>query len=182
VEARMKRRLAAMAALLVVLGSTSAYANTIFDFSITNSTTGTASGQFITTDVVNGQYTVLDVTGFVNGAAITGALGPGSYGSNDNQVFDAPNAPVDSAGVAFSAGGLSYNIFAQTLNPLVFGFCVSTAQSNCNNSQADNAPTAVFTLTSASAVPGPIVGAGLPGLLAAFGAMLAWRRRKAVTA
>ncbi len=36
---------------------------------------------------------------------------------------------------------------------------------------------------SALGVPGPIAGAGLPGLLAGFGAMLAWyRKRRAVAA
>jgi hypothetical protein len=37
---------------------------------------------------------------------------------------------------------------------------------------------AVFTFSSSSPVPGPIVGAGLPGLVFAFGGMLTWRCRK----
>ena len=37
-------------------------------------------------------------------------------------------------------------------------------------------------VVNTAAVPGPIVGAGLPGLMMALGGLIAWRRRKAQAA
>jgi hypothetical protein len=45
-----------------------------------------------------------------------------------------------------------------------------------------NGSTGTLSISEASPVPGPIVGAGLPGLVMAFSGLLAWRRRKAVAA
>ena len=45
----------------------------------------------------------------------------------------------------------------------------------------DNTGSVAATIT-ASAVPGPIVGAGLPGLVMALGGLIAWRRRKMAAA
>ena len=41
---------------------------------------------------------------------------------------------------------------------------------------------ATFSATIASPVPGPVIGAGLPGLAMALGALVAWRRRRAAAA
>ena len=38
----------------------------------------------------------------------------------------------------------------------------------------NNSRDATFSVTIASPVPGPIVGAGLPGLVMAFGGLIAW--------
>jgi hypothetical protein len=47
-----------------------------------------------------------------------------------------------------------------------------------SNTTATSAVLYGHSVTSASPVPGPIVGAGLPGLVMAFGGLIAWRRRR----
>ena len=68
--------------------------------------------------------------------------------------------------------GTSSYYFSVVLNPPNDSF------NSYNPGLIMNAPQ----VSEAAAVPGPIVGAGLPGLVMAFGGLLAWRRRRMAAA
>ena len=76
---------------------------------------------------------------------------------------------------------MSFVVDEVAAGPMAVGFN-GTAGQSANNKEINwdivSAPSG-----NTRSVPGPVVGAGLPGLLAGFGAMLAWyRKRRAVVA
>jgi hypothetical protein len=133
-----------------------------------------ASGTLQATFLSGITYQVTAITGTDNfGDTISGPLiGPPQFA--DNLLFYPASAPaqIDSAGIGFILTGpfASADKFYRVTSTDVLATC-STPPPSCN-AFLDGG---TFT---ASAVPGPIAGAGLPGLALAFGGALVWWRRR----
>ena len=118
---------------------------------------------------VNSADLITRITGTFHSATITGL----SFAADDI-LFPNGNSPtgklLDVSGVAFLTGSTVVNIFGA---PAGYGVTVGTGPSSFGS----------FTATPIPSAPGPIAGAGLPGLIfagAIFAAagLLGWWRRK----
>jgi hypothetical protein len=108
--------------------------------------------------------------------AVVGACGNGassllcgsamSFDISNFQGFGAATNPYDPP----PAGGPTFPIYAA-----VDVFMPSPCSGACTGTVGLTSPPVP---TLFSSVPGPIAGAGVPGLVMAFGGLLAWRRRK----
>jgi hypothetical protein len=164
-----------LAGLTVAVAISAAQANT-YDWTFTGSVTG--SGSLMTQGSCGtGCETITAIGGTFAGVQIDALLPSGTWpgptvGSNDNQLFPTSPSYLDFSGVSFSRISASNaNIYWDS--PLsTYGFCLVDAPS-CGVGN-----TGVFSIAPVVGVPGPIVGAGLPGILFAGGGLLAWWRRK----
>jgi PEP-CTERM motif len=159
----------ALIAIGLALLTTSAKA-AVFDFTITSST-GDATGEFTATGGPT-NFNVTNVAGELNGTPFSSAVN--TYGDADNILTPGGPFLADRAGIAFEAGGLDYNIFHNGTEGKIYSFCVSSVEPSCTGGEADDAPSATFTL---GGVPEPavwammLVGVGMIG----FGLRLARR-------
>jgi hypothetical protein len=118
-------------------------------------------------------FDIVDIGGSYNGIAITGPLPLATCciaPKNDNILYPASTPLLDLAGLGFS------DIDGDDIN-LLFGNSAYVDFRNGNRMSTDGD----FSITPQGA-PGPIAGAGLPGLILASGCLLGWWRRRHKTA
>jgi hypothetical protein len=156
----------------------------VFDFSYTNGLDTFGSGQFFTGDA-SSPFTITNVTGTETYQGVSGTItGISLYAGADNQLFfpASPNL-VDFAGISFTASVPVSGTTPLGTDDFGIGFTGSAYGITQLSSNPSGACCGVTPITfEVAAVPGPIVGAGLPGLVMALGGLIALRRRRMIAA
>jgi hypothetical protein len=137
----------------------------------------------VTNPLGGGEFSVIDVIGTIAGQkasiAPVGTVSNGFGDFNDNILLfpPAPSASdfFDAKGVGFLAGGLGSSVGCHGPWAAVADCAVLFPDTSAPFGFVH--PITSISVTPA-AVPGPTIGAGLPGLIFASGGLLAWWRRK----